>query len=195
MRRISHGWLALAWTGIVAGVIALTATLWLWSRPYRVYEWQAAFEDKVAIATLCCLVVAFGASILSTRNRISNVDELVGATKDSRDFWVRLSPRKLGRVGTFVALVALLAVFLNSRPRSVITNVNLCLSNLRQIETAIQAYAIENDLPSNVVVTVTHIAPYLEHHQLPQCPSRGVYSFSRVGQVPTCSIPDHKLHE
>ena len=73
------------------------------------------------------------------------------------------------------------------------TEQNACVSNLRQIDSAVQQCALENKLTTNGVVTADQILPYLRSQQLPRCPSGGTYAFGPVTNPPTCSIPGHAL--
>jgi hypothetical protein len=70
---------------------------------------------------------------------------------------------------------------------------NTCINNLRQIDGAIQQWALENKQEANAPVTAQQIAPYLGNTQVPACPSGGVYTIKNVSIAPTCSIPGHSL--
>jgi hypothetical protein len=69
---------------------------------------------------------------------------------------------------------------------------NACINNLRQIDGAIQQWALENQKSANSPVTAQDITPYLKNG-FPSCPAGGTYTLSTVGQMPTCSIPGHAL--
>ena len=69
---------------------------------------------------------------------------------------------------------------------------NDCINNLRQIDGAIQQWALENKKTVNDVVTAKDIAPYLKDGG-PKCPAGGTYKLSTVAAVPTCTIPGHAL--
>ena len=68
-----------------------------------------------------------------------------------------------------------------------------CVNNLRQIDGAIQQWALENSRPAGSPVTMADILPYFKNRIPPACPAGGVYSVSTVGASPTCSIPGHVL--
>jgi RNA polymerase sigma factor (sigma-70 family) len=74
-----------------------------------------------------------------------------------------------------------------------LAQLNACVNNLRQIDGAIQQCALEKHLKATNSVTADDLAPYLLGNQIPVCPSGGSYSFGRVDQVPTCTIPGHQL--
>jgi RNA polymerase sigma factor (sigma-70 family) len=73
------------------------------------------------------------------------------------------------------------------------TEQNACVNNLREIDSAVQQFALEYKLSTNGVVTAGQIVPYLRSGQLPRCPSGGNYTFGPVTNPPTCSIPGHNL--
>jgi len=70
--------------------------------------------------------------------------------------------------------------------------VNICINNLRQIDGAIQQWALENSRPPNSLVTMADIAPYLKNKPL-TCPAGGTYGLTIVSSKPTCSVPSHAL--
>ena len=101
-----------------------------------------------------------------------------------------------------VAIIGLLAAiaipnFVRARTSS---QMNACMNNLRQIDGAIQQWALENKAATNATVTSANISPYLK--ALPICPSAGAagtfatsYTLVDVGTAPTCIISPatHKL--
>ena len=73
---------------------------------------------------------------------------------------------------------------------------NTCINNLRQIEGAKNAWAFENGKTNGTPVTEADIKPYLKlgaGGNFPKCPAGGTYTIGRVGEVPTCSVPENKL--
>ena len=80
---------------------------------------------------------------------------------------------------------------------------NDCVNNLRQLDAAINEWALEQGKTNGTVVTADDIKPYVKldsNGNLPKCPNGGTYIYGRVGssnQV-TCSlgttiIPAHVL--
>jgi hypothetical protein len=71
---------------------------------------------------------------------------------------------------------------------------HVCISNLRQIESAKQQWATENKKDSADTPTAQELEAYL-HRSLTtlKCPAGGVYTINAAGQKPTCSIPQHEL--
>ena len=70
---------------------------------------------------------------------------------------------------------------------------NLCINNLRQIDSAKQQWALENNKQPGDVPTVTDLTPYFKNHQMPVCVAGGVYTIGAVSNAPTCSIQGHVL--
>ena len=102
-----------------------------------------------------------------------------------------------------VAIIGLLAAiaipnFVRARTTS---QANACINNLRQLDGAVQQYALENKLPSSAAYTLAQIQPYIKLDStgnLPKCPANGTYSQgSTVTNPPTCSLsgatPAHAL--
>ena len=71
---------------------------------------------------------------------------------------------------------------------------NACINNLRQIDGAMQQFAIENKKHLGDPVTYpTDLTPYLKLNatgQIPPCPAGGNYSVSAIGADPSvqCSL-------
>jgi len=78
-----------------------------------------------------------------------------------------------------------------STPQGQATSV--CINNLRQIDGAMQQWALENKKDASAVPTTKDISPYLKDGAVPKCPAGGIYTLNSVGAVPTCSIPGHAL--
>jgi RNA polymerase sigma factor (sigma-70 family) len=71
---------------------------------------------------------------------------------------------------------------------------NECINHLRQIDGAIQQYALENKLSEHDTVTAEQILPYLKDPEVAlRCPSGGAYTFGPVSNLPLCSIPGHAI--
>jgi prepilin-type N-terminal cleavage/methylation domain-containing protein len=101
-----------------------------------------------------------------------------------------------------VAIIGLLAAiaipnFARARTKS---QTNACINNLRQIDGAIQQWALENKQPSTATVTLNDISAYLKTP--PSCPSAGPsgtyttsYTVSDISSKPSCLINavDHAI--
>ena len=102
-----------------------------------------------------------------------------------------------------VAIIGLLAAiaipnFVKARTTS---QANACINNLRQMDGAVQQYALENKLASTSSYTLSNLKPYIKLDStgnIPGCPASGTYSAgSTVTNPPLCSLsgtsPAHKL--
>jgi prepilin-type N-terminal cleavage/methylation domain-containing protein len=98
-----------------------------------------------------------------------------------------------------VAIIGLLAAiaipnFVRARTQS---QMNACINNLRQIDGAIQQWALETKQAANAPVTQADVVPYLKSPAI--CPSAGAgasglagfqasYTLTTVSNAPTCAI-------
>ena len=90
-----------------------------------------------------------------------------------------------------VAIIGLLAAiaipnFVRARATS---QKNACINNLRQIDGAIQQYALETKLAADAPVTALNCTPYLGRGagEFPTCPAGGTYTVTKCNVAPTCS--------
>jgi hypothetical protein len=71
---------------------------------------------------------------------------------------------------------------------------NACINNLRIIDAAKQQWALEKGKKDGDVPTQDDLLPYLGRNgQFPRCPQGGTYTINAIGELPTCSIPTHRL--
>jgi prepilin-type N-terminal cleavage/methylation domain-containing protein len=97
-----------------------------------------------------------------------------------------------------VAIIGLLAAiaipnFVKARATS---QKNACINNLRQIDSAIQQWALENGAVDGAAVTEANCAPYLGRGSAAVdfatakvlCPAKGSYTVSTVSTAPACSL-------
>jgi len=87
---------------------------------------------------------------------------------------------------TFLSLSIPIANFHKARQ---LAQANACINNLRQIDGAIQLWALENKKPADAQVTLSDLSPYLKTTLV--CPAGGTtfensYSLTTVSQSPTC---------
>src|SRR5580704_9066816 len=95
-----------------------------------------------------------------------------------------------------VAIIGLLAAiaipnFIKARATS---QQNACINNLRQIDGAIDQWALENGQSNGAnVPSIATVSAYIKMNSgssVPGCPANGSYSVGNVGDVPqvTCSL-------
>jgi len=98
-----------------------------------------------------------------------------------------------------VAIIGLLAAiaipnFVKARTTS---QMNACINNLRQLDGAVQQYALENKLASSATYALTDLKPYIKltsAGNLPACPAGGTYTAgATVAAPPTCGVAGHAL--
>lgn len=80
---------------------------------------------------------------------------------------------------------------ISKRPGITLTPEGLCATNLRQIESAKQRWAQENNAVAGTMVGAAELAKYL--NPIPGCPGGGTYTFGAIGAAPTCSIQGHVM--
>jgi hypothetical protein len=66
-----------------------------------------------------------------------------------------------------------------------------CRNNLRQIDAAINEFALEHKKHTGDSVTLADLTPYIKLNgrgEIPGCPAGGKYTIGPVGTPPTCSF-------
>ena len=95
-------------------------------------------------------------------------------------------------VVSFLAVCAIAALAIPLLPVRTHSSQNACINNLRQMDGAVQQWALEQKKNPNEKVMFTDIAPYLKNSIT--CPQGGKYTVGpAVSNVPCCSITAHHL--
>lgn len=68
-----------------------------------------------------------------------------------------------------------------------------CISNLRQIESAKEQWAIENNQNDGANPTQAALQPYIRGTNVWTCPAGGTITINSIGTNPTCNISGHSL--
>lgn len=63
-----------------------------------------------------------------------------------------------------------------------------CISNMRNIQGAIEHWAMEENRASGSPVNVQEVAMYFIHNRWPTCPAGGAYTVQFIGDKPRCSV-------
>lgn len=67
-----------------------------------------------------------------------------------------------------------------------------CINNLRQLDGAMQQWALEHHQPLAARITFADLSPYLRNELV--CPEKGAYQIGpAVSNGPSCSVPLHRL--
>ncbi len=87
-----------------------------------------------------------------------------------------------------VAIIGLLAAiaipnFVRARTTS---QKNACINNLRQLDGAVQQWALENQKKTGDAVVTGDVTPYLKGNVIPVEPAGGNYTSTPVGTNPSC---------
>lgn len=97
-----------------------------------------------------------------------------------------------------VAIIGLLAViaipsFVRARQT---TQQNACINNLRQIDGAMDQWAIENNEATGAAVAGGDLDIYLKRNFAgTTCPASGAYTVASVGTDPVCTVYAAATHE
>lgn len=94
-----------------------------------------------------------------------------------------------------IGLLAAIAIpnFVKARKTA---QMNACINNLRLIDAAKQQWQLENNKTTNSTPTIIDLQPYVgSGGTWLICPAGGSYEINALGELPTCTIPEHELSE
>ena len=151
----------------------------------------SAPDLAVSAATVTPNPVGNGSVLTVNYTVAANTDECWLAVANGNQH-----PAKLLAVSAVVHLGILSAIaipnFVKARGTSQQT---ACINNLRQIDGAIQQWALENKKTESDRPTRADLKPYLPKKQFPVCPSGGTYTLGVVSDPPKCSHEGHSLSD
>lgn len=89
-------------------------------------------------------------------------------------------------LAVLAVLVAAIALPDPAKPRDTACR-SCCLPLLKQVDGAVQQWALENRKAGTALVTSNDILPYIKGGVMPTCPGKGTYILSTVSSVPRCT--------
>jgi hypothetical protein len=88
-------------------------------------------------------------------------------------------------------VLAMAVTFSIKKPRAT-SSANACVNNLRQIDAAASQFALENHLTNGAPIHFPDdLTPYIKLNsagKIPECPHGGIYTLTKVGDTPICSL-------
>ena len=94
-------------------------------------------------------------------------------------------------VVAIIGLLAAIAIPNFARARAT-SQANACINNLRQIDSAAQQFAVEqNKKTGDPISYPDDLTPYIKLNSsssIPPCPAGGTYDETKVGTAPTCDL-------
>jgi prepilin-type N-terminal cleavage/methylation domain-containing protein len=92
-------------------------------------------------------------------------------------------------VAAIIGLLAALAVPHSLKARSTAQK-SICISNLRQVDSAKQQWAVEMKKTDGAACNDVDVVPYIKGLKMPQCPAGGAnsYTVNAIGEAPVCTI-------
>jgi prepilin-type N-terminal cleavage/methylation domain-containing protein len=91
-----------------------------------------------------------------------------------------------------IGLLAAIAVPAFAKAR-ITSQKQVCISNLRQIDSAKEQWAMMRNKSNGSPVAVDEVNSFIKGTTAPDCPAAGVYDYQAVGTDPDCTKTGHVL--
>lgn len=152
---------------------------------------RAQVEEKLTMAIIAC--PECGKSVSSEAPYCPScgypIKPLPAPAKKTGLWWglgCLLAVPALFVVIAIVGLLAAIAIpsFVKVRQTS---EIQTCITNMRQIESAKQSWALANSASTGAQTDVAAVNEYIKGAATPICPAGGTYTYNAVGVPPECS--------
>jgi Domain of unknown function (DUF4190) len=146
------------------------------------------------LSLACCSIFTAVPGVICGHKALSRIDNS-GGTLSGRG--LAIAGLVTGYIGVALAIIWIPMMMAIAIPNFVkarnVAMENACINNLREIQAAKNQWALEKGKSQGDVPTADDLTPYLDHHKFPACPAGGIYVIGAVTNLPTCSVPGHKL--
>ncbi len=144
------------------------------------------------LSLLCCTIFAAIPGVICGHKALNRINAS-GGTLDGKGLAIAgLVTGYAGILWAFVMIPMMMAIaipnFVKARQTA---QQNICINNLRLIDSAKHQWAIEHHKSATDTPTMQDLQPYLGHDV--QCPAGGEYKIGPVDEKPTCTIAGHQL--
>lgn len=168
------------------GGIPIVRILWEIENLFTFTTWGLSDTPGMALLLVLAPLLAIGLALLLGRVWGSRQE---GEAEDE-------SPATSSVTVTVVVTFCLImAVVIPSciRGRN-ISQQNACISNLRQIDSGKEQWAMAGQIPDGCPANTASINEYIKANTTPRCPSGGTYIYNAIGTDPDCTRDDVTSH-
>jgi hypothetical protein len=99
---------------------------------------------------------------------------------------------KISIILVAILLATALTIPMFTRPEQEEFVYNICINNLRQIESAKEQWALEQSRATGDSVNAEEINRYIKNSPL-ECPEGGIYTYNVIGTDVSCDLEGHTL--
>ncbi len=158
----------------------------------------AVWSLVLGILSLVCLGLLAGIpAVICGHTAQSRIRKSAGALSGGGLALAGLITGYIGTALSILILPLLLAIAIPNfvRARDVAQK-NMCVNNLRVIQSAKEQWALENKKADIDVPAATNLDKYIAGgFRGLHCPKDGAYNINAVGKMPMCSTPGHNLRD